>query len=248
MASPALSPAAPGRRTKDDSLRLRDRYWAISLKARLPNESYASIERNIYKGITVSKREFGQGYSQPFAMSNVAGGRRGISSDPDGVPAPVAQAETLWPGSAAPYRLLLWKALAKDGWLRLRRGCTQEVDFAVQRRLRRGDLLHEGLSAGSLSAAGITRLGRLTHPVALALLLASGSCRQGVDQPAFLADLYATPVFARLCRTDTAFSALSEEIRCLVDIRYPGVLRLDQPGACAAFNSRSDRAWALVPF
>ena len=40
-------PAKQGRPPKDAALALRDRYWVLYLKAHLPEDSYASLERSI---------------------------------------------------------------------------------------------------------------------------------------------------------------------------------------------------------
>lgn len=228
---------------------MRDRYWALKLKADLPDESYASLERLLYENIQVRRREDGQGDSQPGALAKVASGTRGISSDVHGVPSIVQKAEQLWPGSSEPYCSLLWLALAPKAWLLhpFRKQLSLVVDEVRSRILSR-HLASPKDGTGAFTAAGVRRLGRLTHIDALALLLLHGSKGNGDYKCAFMADLYATAVFARLARTDQVFALIADDLRSLIDERHPGVLRLDDPKACSAFNARDTRAWKLVPF
>lgn len=243
------SPHRSGRPPKEAALRLRDRYWALKLKADLPAESYSSLERLLYEDVQVSRREFGQGYSQPFALAKVASGTRGVCSNDSGVPPVVQRAEQLWPGSSEAYCSLLWPALVSSGWLLgvVRRQVPPVAD-AVRRRLRSQHLDAAKADLLRLTAAGIRRVGRLTHLDALALLLINGSRHGQGSHLNFMADLYATPVFSRLSRTDKTFALIADELQALIEEAHPGVLRLDDPRACSAFDARESRALNLMPF
>ena len=77
-------PAKQGRPPKDAALALRDRYWVLYLKAHLPEDSYASLERKLFPHLQITKREHGEGFSQPGSLSKVAAGKRGLSASQRG--------------------------------------------------------------------------------------------------------------------------------------------------------------------
>lgn len=235
-----------GRRTKDAALVLRDKYWALRLKAFLPNESYSSLERALWEGIQIGRRGEGQGYSQPFALAKVAAGTRGLSPDLEGVPPVVKKAGELWPDSEDVYRSCTWQALHAKAWLHRAVG---RAPFACTEVLRRLPSWQVDLSGRPRATEAWTRrVGRLTHLDALGLLLFSGSHHAGGELEAYLANLYVPAVYGRLCRKDPSFAAIAAEVKTLVMSAYPEVPALDDPAEQRAFAPRSKRAGDMMPF
>ena len=237
-----------GRRRKDDALILRDRYWALGLKAYLPDESLSSIERLLWLNIRVGRREEGQGYRQPFALAKIAAGTRGISDALDGTPPVVERARSLWPASEAVFTSCIWAALHERAWLHRAIGAVPGIGNDVRCRLKPHHLVANGRSQPWFSPAGICRLGRLTHLDALGLLLLGGGQTAGGTYEEVLAQLYVPPVFGRICQFDPIFAALEDTFRGLITRRYASVADLCDSRARAAFNSRSTRAWKLMQF
>jgi hypothetical protein len=104
-------PLRRGRKSKDEALVLRDQYWVLFLRSKLPEESYASLERLLCPHLQINRREDLMGYSQPFALSKVAKGKRGLSSNVGPPPPVVLHAEALAPGATEAFTSILWTAL-----------------------------------------------------------------------------------------------------------------------------------------
>lgn len=101
-----------GRARKEVAFVLRDRYWALWLKGQ-SGLSFAALERRLCPHLKVTAREDGEGSRQPFALSKVATGKRGLGSSPT-VPAIVEEADLTWPGSVRIYRALCFRSLASS--------------------------------------------------------------------------------------------------------------------------------------
>lgn len=215
--------AKQGRPSKDAALALRDRYWVLYLKNRLPEDSYASIERKLFPHLRVTKREHGEGFSQPNSLSKLAAGARGLSSSLEGLPDVVRNAEALVPGAIAAYNSILWRALAEpNAWLDL----CQQVAPEVRSRL----LAHHfrALPArhvwcdypGALSLYGIRRVSRLWHRDALGLLLCQCPPAIGLSQLSFTAENYVLHLLNWACRKDEALLAVKDDLLTLIGGRY----------------------------
>lgn len=210
-----------GRPAKDAALCLRDRYWALSLKNSLPNESFASIERAIAPHLRVTRRDFGLGYSQPFALSKVANGSRGISGFVDGAPDVVLRAEQWVPGSSDAFTSILWRALlAGESWQSVWSG-QEALSDAVARRLMPRHFQAAGADTGRLNQAGVRRVSRLTHVDAIGLLLASSPRISGISHEALAAEDHVGPVLRRVCAVDAALRRLEVPLRQLIAERFP---------------------------
>lgn len=212
-----------GRPAKDPALRLRDRYWALSLKNALPDETFASIERRIAPHLRVSRRDFGQGFSQPFALSKVANGSRGISGSADRAPDVVVRAEELAAGSSRAFTSILWHALlAGATWQSVWSGqeaLSEELAQCVMPRHRPS----KGFEASRLDEAGVRRASQLTHVDAIGLLLVSSPQCSGITNEALAAEDCVGPVLRRVCAVDVALRQVEEPLRQLIKERFPNV-------------------------
>ena len=228
-----------GRSAKDAALVLRDTYWARRLKDHFPDQSYSSLERNLWDGIKVGRRGEGQGYSQPFALAKVAAGTRGLSAYLDDVPPFVRKAGSLWPDSEAVYASCTWQALHSKAFMCKALG---QVTAACPEVLKRLPALPADWNRWHpVPEAWVRRVGRLTHLDALGLLLFAGSRHAGYYREAYLANEYLPAVFGRLCLHDPAFSAIAGGVRALIAEAYPDLPRVDDPALQSAFASRSGR-------
>lgn len=216
-------PTKQGRPPKDAALALRDRYWVLYLKSHLPKDSYASLERKLLPHLTVTRRENGEGFSQPNSLSKVAAGARGLSSSLEGLPDVVRNAEALVPGAIAAYNSILWRALAEpNAWLE----SYQQVAPEVRSRL----LAHHfrALPArhawrdypGGLSLHGIRRVSRLWHRDALGLLLCQCPPAIGLSQLSFTAENYVLHLLNWACHKDEALLTVKDDLLALIDGRY----------------------------
>lgn len=216
-------PTKQGRPPKDAALALRDRYWVLYLKSRLPEDSYASLERKLSLHLRVSKREHGEGFSQPGSLSKVAAGTRGLSASLEGLPDVVRNAEALAPGAIAAYNSILWRALAEpNAWLDL----CQQVAPEVRSRLlahhfQAFPARHAWHSCpGALSIYGVRRVGRLWHRDALGLLLCHCPPAIGLSQLSFTAENYVLHLLNWACRKDEALLEVKDDLLTLIGARY----------------------------
>jgi hypothetical protein len=227
-----------GRSAKDPALRLRDRYWALNLKSSLPGESFASIERRIAPHLRVSRREFGQGFSQPFALSKVASGSRGISAFVDGTPDVVRRAEQWVAGSSGAFTSLLWRTLLPDAtWQSVWSG-VEGLSEDVSRRLMPRHLQSTGVGVACLNEAGVRRVSRLAHVDAIGLLLARSPRISGITHEALAAEDCVGLVLRRVCAVDAALRQVEVPLRQLIKERFPQVPIDGQAGDTRAFTSR----------
>lgn len=215
-------PAKQGRPPKDAALALRDRYWVLYLKARLPEDSYASLERKLFPHLRVTLREHGEGFSQPGALSKVAAGTRGLSASLEGLPDLVRNAEALVPGAIAAYNSILWRALAEpNAWL----DSCQQVAPEVRARLLAHHFqalpaMHAGRSRpGTLSLYGVRRVSRLWHRDALGLLLCHCPPAIGLSQLSFTAENYVLHLLNWACRRDAALLTVKDDLLSLIGDR-----------------------------
>lgn len=243
--NPANSQSSPGRPIKDAALRVRDSYWAIRLKQLAHGRSYASVERVLFPHITLRVRGNGEGVSQPFALSKVANGSRGICPELDAVPLVVRRAQEHFPGSLDDFRSLLWPVLLEAR----RRESVRIADWVIADevlgRLKDEHFAKEGRRALSLNQRGICLLASLSHRDALAVLLLNSPKLAGVSKVSVLAEGYVTPVFVRLCAADPAFAAVSERVGAIINSRFPGSLRLNNPSDYCAFPRRRVSAMSV---
>ncbi|MPS90003.1 MAG: hypothetical protein E2585_15160 [Comamonas sp.] len=216
-------PAKQGRPSKDAALALRDLYWVLYLKRRLPEDSYASIERKLFPHLRISKREHGEGFSQPGSLSKVAAGKRGLSASLEGIPDVVRNAEALVPGAIAAYNSILWRALAEpNAWL----DSCQDVAPEAQIRLfahhfQALPAMHAGRSRpGALSLYGVRRVSRLWHRDALGLLLCHCPPVIGISPLSFTAENYVLHLLNWACRRDVTLLTVKDDLLALIGDRY----------------------------
>jgi hypothetical protein len=226
-----------GRPCKHEALVLRDQYWAISLRNR-SGQSYASLERELFPHVKVRKREDGEGYVQPFALSKVAAGTRGLAAGGHAIPAVVEHGEDRYPGSSQCYRSILWRALSSKRHQNLRPD-DEGVGNEVRARLRHDHLNRlEGASQWQLTELGVRRVGRLTHIDALGLLLASSYPLAGPSVASLLAGDCISAVFARLCKVDLVLRALKHPLVDLIKSHAPHALRDFEASTVHTFKRR----------
>lgn len=213
-------PAKQGRLPKDAALALRDRYWVLYLKARLPEDSYASLERKLFPHLQITKREHGEGFSQPGSLSKVAAGTRGLSASLEGRPDVVRNAEALVPGAIAAYNSILWAALVEPhAWS----GTSQRIAPEARARLFERHFLAlpaKPSSPGSLNLYGVRRVSRIWHLDALGLLLCHCPPAIGVSKLSLTAEAYVPNLLHRICQRDPALTAVKDELAALIAERY----------------------------
>ena len=218
-------PPAVGRPRKDPALILRDRYWAMRLKHSLPNESLASIERQLVPHLSITRRADGEGFSQPFALSKIAKGQRGISPSLDGVPPLVQRAERLAPGSIHAFRSVLWRALADSSRLDDTPPIHDIVCGEVLRRLGDRHFMNPSRGVQKLNYRGVLRAGRLAHRDALGLLLMHCSPLAAISTASFAAEQSVWHTMYRACDQDPALDGIQDALAALIDARFPGLLK-----------------------
>lgn len=227
-----------GRPHKHEALVRRDQYWAISLREH-HGESYASLERTLFPHVKVRKREHGEGYIQPFALSKVAAGTRGLGTDRNAVPAVIKRGEARYAGSSQCFRSILWRALSEDAENGLQAVRDDEVAPEVRARLRSQHLtLLDGGRQWRLTQLGVRRVGRLSHIDALGLLLAHSYPLAATSELSVLAEDCVSAVFARVCRVDSAFWALKDPLASLIKSRFHHVLRPCEELTVRTFRTR----------
>lgn len=209
-----------GRRRKDPALALRDRYWALYLKSQLPDESYASLERMLLPHLHITRREHGEGFAQPGALSKAAAGTRGVSAYLEGLPDVVRHAEALVPGAIAAYSSALWSALVEPHpWP----GTYQRIAPEVQARLLERHffaLPAKPSSPGPLSLYGVRRVSRIWHLDALGLLLCHCPAAISVSKLSLTAEAYVPNLLHWICQRDPALMAVKDELAALITRRY----------------------------
>lgn len=217
-----MTPSNPVRRSgrplKDLALRLRDQYWVRHLNDRLPDETFASLERKLGSHLRITWRGKEEGYSQPFAFSKVARGTRGLSSSLEDVPSTVQRAEDLAPGMQSAFTSILWAALVKPG---NRRG---SIAPEVRSRLfdHHFSMLPESADdVGRLNASGILRVSRLWHRDALGLLLCHCPAAIGHSSFSLRAETYVQHMLHWCARMDPAINSIREPLKHLIESRYP---------------------------
>lgn len=234
----------PGSVTKDPVLVLRDRYWALTLQRMAGGKSFAALERELCPHLHIRDRADGEGRVQPFSLSKVAVGARGLSQSPDGKPAKVTAAELKYPGSSHAFTSLLWQVLvhARDG--RPLECPTLHVAEKVARRF--GERHQRELNGSrTVNWAGVRRAGRITHIDALGLLLwicfPPSEC-QGL---APWAATYVPASVKRLSLWDPAFSLLRDEVVQQIVDRLPDAFPVGQPFGGRTFQSARGRLTAV---
>ena len=213
-------PAKQGRPSKDAALVLRDRYWVLYLKSHLPQDSYACIERKLFPHLRVTRREHGEGLSQPGALSKVAAGTRGLSTSIEGIPDAVRNAEDLVPGATAAYTSILWSVLAEPSALPV---SDQKIGSEVRARLFErhfSALPAKPSSQGLLSLYGVRRVSRLWHRDALGLLLYHCPASIGVSRLSLTAEAYVSHLSGLICRRDLALRVVQDDMLALMKARF----------------------------
>ncbi len=213
-------PVKQGRHRKDAALVLRDRYWAIYLKNQLPEESYASLERKLLPHLKVTKREHGEGFSQPGSLSKVAAGKRGLSASLEGIPDAVRRADELVPGATAAYTSLLWSALAAPGTPSM---LCQTIAPEVRARLFEHHFSAppaKPSSEGLLSLGGVRRAARLWHRDGLGLLLCHCPAAIGISKLSLTAEAYVLHLLHWASCKDPALQTVKADLIALIKERY----------------------------
>ena len=212
-----------GRKTKDEALVLRDRYWALFLKSKLPDESYASLEKRLFTNLQIKRRKSSLGYSQPFALSKVALGKRGLSPKLEDVPLVVLRGEQLVAKASEAFRSILWTVLMgpetvskiKDPY----HSVAPEVKLELSKR-HFSVASNAGTDVGSLNTLGIRRLSRLWHRDALGLLLSHCPAVKGASKVSLMAEAYVFNLLHCICQHDPALMAIKSELATLIKQRF----------------------------
>lgn len=222
-----------GRQPKDAALVLRDRYWTLHLKSQMPDESYASLERKLMAHLRIGRRENGEGYSQPFSLSKIARGTRGLSSRLDEVHPIVLRADHLLPGSLAVYTSILWRALVSGPASDRQLGSSQAVTREVLSRIF--DRHFENREALKLNLLGVRRLSRISHIDAVGLLLRQ--CEPAIEATttSLTAQAYVLHLIHQLSVRDCALQAIQKELVELVKERYLGLRAKDDQDSAKIF-------------
>lgn len=212
-------PLRRGRKSKDEALVLRDQYWVLFLRSKLPEESYASLERLLCPHLQINRREDLMGYSQPFALSKVAQGKRGLSSSVGELPSVVLHAEALAPGATEAFTSILWTALMPH--LRPTHIGNQSGSIAIEVKHRlspRHYALQPAVNAGLglLNEHGIRRLSRLKHRDALGLLLCHCSVHRKPSKISLTAEAYVFSLLQKCCDEDPALMAIKGSLNQLI--------------------------------
>jgi hypothetical protein len=216
-------PHRRGPKPKDEALVLRDQYWALFVKSKFPDESYASLERVLYPHLKITRREDSLGYSQPCTPSKIARGKHGLSRTLGALPAVVERAEALVPGAIEAFTSILWTALmpplmsTHDGD---RRG---SISIEVTSRLNARHFapksaVHAGL--GLLNVQGIRRLSRLRHLDALGLLLCYCPVHMKPSKLSLTAEAYVLYLLQRCCDKDPGLMAIKSSLIKLLSARF----------------------------
>jgi hypothetical protein len=206
-----------GRPAKDFALILRDRYWALKVRGGLPpGTSLAALERELFPHLKIVKREDGEGYSQPFGLTKVAAGQRGICSDWS-VPVVVVKAEARCPGSLAAYRSILWPALFEA--FGERGPVTSNGEIAQDLLCRFKPRHYSFLGNWQLSKSGVLRAARLAHRDALGLLLFNCPAFAGINRTTMFARDCVPGAFLRACQKDPDLNAIKEPLAALIQMR-----------------------------
>lgn len=231
--------------TKDPILVLRDRYWALSLRGLAGGKSFAELERDLCPHLHVRDREDGEGKVQPFSLSKVALGTRGLSPSVHGWPEKVAAAEAQYAGSSRAFTSLLWQVLA---CVRSEEGIDHPARYVSDAVTARFGTQHHTRWIGSnvLNEAGVRRAGRITHIDALGLLLWVSSPLSRAQRFGPLAATYVMASVERLNRKDPAFATLRDEIVRLISARLPDAMPVELPFSRRTFQSHRGRL-AIVP-
>ncbi len=235
-----------GRPVKDRALVLRDRYWVLQLRA-TTGLTFATLERELMPHLSVGRRENGEGLSQPFALSKVANGSRGLSPYVEDVPSLVRRAEDVAPGSLAAYTSILWHALAPPTTVRKPLATLDGVSPTVASRM--GDRFwrfHPAEPRQMLNDLGIRRAARLAHRDALGLLLCHCPPAADVSYTALLAELYVFHVLHQCCKQDPTMASLQVEFIDLAKARYRGLRHVPTaPSTGRIFLAPRVRAFAV---
>ena len=215
--------ASKGRPPKDPALVLRDQYWALFLRAHSPGESYASLERTLLPHLRITQRGDGQGSSQPFSLSKVAMGHRGLSPHLGPPPLIVNRAEDLVAGAKGAFTSVLWSTLAQPWPLEGVKDQYAEVAPEVRSRLtdRHFSVMPKtrfGLRL--LNSNGIRRVSRLRHRDALGLLLCYSPAVVGFSKQSLTASSYVFYALKRGCQSDPALMAIKDTLIKLINERF----------------------------
>lgn len=209
---------ALGRKGKDPALVQRDRYWALDLR-RSTELSFAELERLLNLNITVTQRDYGSGHQQPFALSKVAAGSRGLSADWS-IPEIVQRAEDRFAGTALPFQSIAWRALSRN-WT-----CCVRSDDHVNPNLR-ASLRAEHLercrcgNGWNLTLRGIELARHRPELDTFGLLLMNS--RRDDDVEGDLAEESACLMLSSLLKSDTTLACLEQQIADVLSKVHPEV-------------------------
>ncbi len=212
-----------GPKPKDEALVLRDQYWALFVKSKFPDESYASLERVLCPHLNIKRREDLLGYSQPFSLSKIAKGERGLSAALGDPPHLVVRSEILAPGAREAFTSILWTALIQP--VRSTHEGIQcgSIAHEVVRRLT---AVHHSLNPAShagfrlLNERGIRRLSRLRHRDALGLLLWYCPAVTKASRLSVTAEAYVFHLLNKCCDKDPALMKIKDGLIRLICERF----------------------------
>lgn len=237
---------AVGRPPKDLALVFRDRYWALSLQSIANGKSFAALERELSPNLRIRKRPDGEGNVQPFALSKVAKGTRGVSDSLGDIPEIVHAAEMRYPGSSWAYRSIFWIVLAKCEEVATVELLPLCISKAIRDRLREKHFEVSSVGRVCLTEIGLQRAGRLTHLDSLGLLLLTCSPVIKNYERSALANTYVPAALERLAIRDQIFGRLRSGLEDLLEDRFPGAMRGDSPFTVQTFQQLRGKEW-LVP-
>ena len=227
-----------GRPRKDAALTLRDRYWALSLQRAKPEESFASLELMLQPHLRVTRRELSAGNSQPFSLSKVAHGARGLSPDLKTLPPIVKRAEDVLPGSIAAFTSILWSVLVDPAKFAVSTDEFCSVAPEVSGRLRERHFSgssSNGLDFRKLNLLGIRRLARLRHLDAVGLLLWHSLPAGPPSKRSITAEGYFFNSLRLYCRSDVALQDLMDLLTDLIKQRYPKIVCINSATGAKLF-------------
>lgn len=185
--------------------------------------THASLERALYPHLKVTRRQDLLGYSQPFALSKVVQGKRGLSSSVGVQPPVVLRAEDLAPGAIEAFTSILWTALMPP--LRSQHEENQRGSISIEvtsrlnaRHFAPKSAVHAGL--GLLNVQGIRRLSRLRHRDALGLLLCYCPVHMKPSKLSLTAEAYVLYLLQKCCDKDPALMAIKSSLIRLLNDRF----------------------------
>jgi len=180
--------------------------------------------------LRVTRRELSAGNSQPFSLSKVARGARGLSPDLKTLPPIVKRAEDVLPGSIAAFTSILWSALVDPAKFAASTGELCSVAPEVSGRLCERHFAGSSknrLDCRKLNLLGIRRLARLRHLDAVGLLLWHSLQTVQPSKLSITAEEYFFNSLQLYRRSDGALQDLMVPLMDLIKQRYPQIVSVN---------------------